>query len=552
VGQDYTSWPLFVSLFIVIGLAMNAALTLMGWPKLIKPLLVAIVFISAVASYYMNAYGVFIDRDMIRNLVETNYLESRDFITPDLLMYLVVWGVFPSWLIVRQPIQFQPRLLRVAVHKSVIIAVSMAMVAGIVLLEYKQYSIFFRNNRHVRHLVVPVNALYGTFGFVKQTYYNSPKQLRTVGTDATPGPVLRQAAKRTLLVLVVGETARASNFSLQGYARETNPRLKKIQGGHYFSNVMSCGTSTATSVPCMFSADTRETFSDDHARHTEGLLDVLHHAGVRVLWLDNNTGCKGVCARVESEDLTQLTLPGVCSTDGCLDAVFLKRFEDILAKDEGPLVVVVHQIGSHGPAYYKRYPPAFRRFTPTCDQGQIDQCEQQAIINTYDNSLLYTDSMLADLIAMLERNNDRFDSAMLYVSDHGESLGENGVYLHGMPYFMAPDNQKHIPMYAWFSSGFNTLMGMDAACLTQRTNAAFSHDHLFHSVLGMMNIQTTVYRENLDMFAGCHETILVNGDPQGEQQNPVGKRGQSRQGQGEDTLPSRALVEAATVRARHP
>jgi lipid A ethanolaminephosphotransferase len=501
VDQDPTAWFFPISLFFVLLFTINAVLTILAWPVLFKPIAIALILISVSASYFMDAFGILIDREMIRNLLETDVQEASDLISLGVLAHFAFWGGVPAYLILRQPISYRS-WFPATIRKLVLLAVSAVIVISIVMLGFKHYSAFFSNNRHVRHLIAPVNVIYSTTSLLKRIHFNTPKQFQLVGTDARPGAILQQSGKRALLVLVVGETARADHFSLQGYERETNPKLKEA-GGIYFSNVSSCGTATATSIPCMFSADTRETFSNERARHTEGFMDVASRAGVRVIWLENNSGCKGICNRTEFEKLSHQKIPGTCVDGECFDEILEMRLEEILKTATGPLLVVLHQRGSHGPAYYKRYPAKFKQFTPVCTDAQLDRCPRQDIVNAYDNTLLYTDSTLAGLTKMLGRNSERFDSALLYISDHGESLGENGVYLHGMPYAIAPKAQTHVPMYIWFSPDFAQTMQFDQQCSREKKANPYSHDNLFHTVLGMLDIKTEVYQSKLDMFSDC-------------------------------------------------
>ena len=235
-----------------------------------------------------------------------------------------------------------------------------------------------------------------------------------------------------LVVLVVGETARAANFSLGGYPRETNPRLAELPIV-YFDDVSACGTTTAVSVPCMFSPYGRKAYSDAKAKSHESLLDVLQRTGVSVLWRDNNSGCKGACERVPQHEGRALRHPDFCAGDACFDEVLLEGLPAWIDALAGDGLVVLHQQGSHGPAYHERSPAAFKRFTPECADAAVESCSRESIVNAYDNTILYTDFVLSRLIALLEREAERFDVAMLYVSDHGESLGENGLYLHGLP-----------------------------------------------------------------------------------------------------------------------
>jgi lipid A ethanolaminephosphotransferase len=307
-------------------------------------------------------------------------------------------------------------------------------------------------------------------------------------------------------VIVVGETARAMNFSLNGYGRETNPELSRQPGLVNFTNVESCGSATAVSVPCVFSALARDDYSDSRAKSQEGLLDVLSHAGMRVLWRDNNSGCKGVCDRVEREDVS-LAVPGdpLCDGDECHDEKLLAGLPELIRTEQRDLVIVLHQKGSHGPAYWKRYPARFARFGPVCATNELEKCDRKAIVAAYDNSILYTDYMLSSVIDILRQASQegQVDTAMLYFSDHGESLGEKGIYLHGAPMIVAPAEQIRVPMMLWLSDRFAARFHIDQRCLAARSNQAFSHDNVFHSVLGMLNITTAVYDPSLDLFQAC-------------------------------------------------
>jgi lipid A ethanolaminephosphotransferase len=326
-----------------------------------------------------------------------------------------------------------------------------------------------------------------------------------------PEPAVRAvtaAHKPTLLVLVVGETARAANFSLNGYPRQTNPELARLAVVN-FPHTAACGTSTEVSLPCMFSPFGRADYDEDRIRRHESLLHLLARAGLHVVWLDNQSGCKGVCEGLELRDLSRARLPGVCDAERCLDEILLHGLRDVVAQATGDTVVVLHQLGNHGPAYFRRYPAAFRRFEPACERRELADCTREQIVNAYDNALLYTDHLLARTIGYLDGLRDRYDVALLYVSDHGESLGEHGLYLHGMPYAIAPREQLEVPMLWWFASDSARSLDVDLACLRRRAAEPASHDHVFHSVLGLLAVTTPRYRPQLDVFSGCRPTRLA-------------------------------------------
>jgi lipid A ethanolaminephosphotransferase len=309
-------------------------------------------------------------------------------------------------------------------------------------------------------------------------------------------------------VLVVGETARAANWGLSGYARQTTPQLAALPVIN-FSDVSSCGTNTEVSLPCMFAPVGRRQYDEQRIRGSEGLLHVMARAGVAVHWRDNQSGCKGVCDGLPNDSVQGLNAPGLCSEGRCLDEGLLQGIDRRLAQAQGTQLLVLHQLGNHGPAYFRRYPAAFARFTPACEDEDLQHCTREQIVNAYDNALLYTDHVLAQLITQLQARADSVDSALLYVSDHGESLGENRLFLHGMPYAIAPDVQTKVPMVMWASPGFAQGVGLDLGCLRQRAQAGVSHDHLFHTLLGLLDVTTSLYEPGWDFSAECRRLPTI-------------------------------------------
>jgi lipid A ethanolaminephosphotransferase len=351
-----------------------------------------------------------------------------------------------------------------------------------------------------------MNYMSALANYSKKKVSLKPAAVKPFGIDAKRGPSWTTPTRKSVTVLVIGETARAVNFSLNGYARETNPRLAKLDGLINFPNVTSCGTDTAQSLPCMFSGAGRAKTSSDISRRREGLLDIIKRAGFPVLWRENQSGCKAVCARVATENLTTSKIPQFFHNSESSDAVLLHQLEDKIAAAGSDAVIVLHMMGSHGPAYYKRYPPEFEKFTPVCKSSQFSHCTGEEIVNAYDNTILYTDHVLGELAEKLKALDAAGQPAsMIYLSDHGESLGEKNIYLHGMPYALAPQVQKHVPMVMWFSPLYQKTFGLDTACLAQRSKSEFSHDNFFHSVLGLLDIETKPYAPELDIFAPCRK-----------------------------------------------
>jgi lipid A ethanolaminephosphotransferase len=376
--------------------------------------------------------------------------------------------------------------------------------AGALLAVFQDFAPLMRNNKEIRYLITPANYLYSLARVLQSDARAVSRSREPVGEDAVLADSWAERKKPALLVIVVGETARAANWGLSGYVRQTTPQLAGLNVIN-FSQVTSCGTNTEVSVPCLFSVYGRRRYDEDKIRHSESLLNVLARTGMRVVWRDNQSGCKGACAGVEEERLGSAKEPAWCDGDRCLDEILLHGLDSVLADTKGNLVLVLHQLGNHGPAYFKRYPPDFRKFEPVCETADLAKCPREAVVNAYDNALLYTDHMLAQTIAYLKRQEAKYDSAMIYVSDHGESLGENGLFLHGVPYSIAPKEQTEVPMLMWFSPGYLSSFRIDAGCLRQRATQPASHDHLFHSVLGLLDIKTRVYDRSMDLAGRCRE-----------------------------------------------
>lgn len=496
----------FLLAFFGFVAALHAAfLSLFAWRWTFKPVLVFCLVAAALGANFMLTYGVVIDRTMMVNVLQTDVRESKELLSLQLVMILGLMATLPAiWL---WRLELKQRSLWLQLRGNLLTffgAVILAVV--VVMLSFQSMASMMRNHKQLRFMINPLNSVYALSEIALEPFARPKKPMIAIGQDARPGATWQKSGKPPLFVLVVGETARAANFSLNGYARETNPELA-TENVASFLNVYSCGTSTAASVPCMFSHLGREAYDKRDADY-QALLDVLDHAGVAVLWRDNNAGCKGTCGNIQNEDLSHATNPKFCTSQECFDEVMLHQLDERLAKltngdAHKGIVVVLHQKGSHGPAYYIRSPKAYKKFMPECETNALQSCTREQVTNAYDNTILYTDHFLAQTVAWLKTRADHYDTAMLYVSDHGESLGENNTYLHGLPYMIAPDVQKHVPMVLWLSPQMEQRRGLNTACMQGQRNAALSHDNLFHSVLGLLDIQTDVYRADRDMFKAC-------------------------------------------------
>ncbi len=503
-GLSFASLPMLAGTFLIIALFFNACLTLASFRYIAKPVLIALVLVASAASYFTMVYGIVIDKAMVQNVFETDTREAVELLNWGLITKIGMFGVLPSFLIARAQILF-PSGLRGLMKRGGIAGGSLLLAALLLLCLFKSLAPALREHRELRFLLTPTNLLQATHGYARNRWA-TPVVVAPLGRDAVKGGAWAGQPRKTLTVIVVGETARASSFSLNGYVRNTNPLLAQQQGLINFTHVSSCATATAISVPCVFSALGRDDFSQSKASSQEGLLDVLTHAGFDVEWRDNNSGCKGVCERVKYVDMSHpVQQDSRCDGDECYDERLLDGLAERIRQSDQDLVVVLHQKGSHGPAYAKRYPRAFSKFGPVCTTSQLEKCSRESIMAAYDNTILYTDYFLSKTIDLLREMAERedVDTAMLYFSDHGESLGEKNVYLHGAPYIFAPREQTDVPMMLWMSQQFSERFGIDRTCLKERRNQALTHDNIFHSVLGMLDVNTAVLNPRLDLFHAC-------------------------------------------------
>ena len=498
---------LFATAFaLIIASILASLLSIFAWRYTLKPVITLLLLLAAFASHYMLTYGILVDTLMVINVLQTDTREARDQLSWQLAVTVLVLGVLPAMWLWRQPMSlltWKHQLLRNSLLCLTGLVLSFAMLQWV----FQDFASLMRNHTQLRYQINPLNSIYALLDLtvIPSDRPNGP--IQALGTDAHIVHRSTATAERPpLLVLVLGETARSQNFSLNGYERLTNPLLAK-ENITSFTQVESCGTSTAESVPCMFSHLGRVAYAQRN-QDFENLLDVLQHAGYAVLWIDNQSGCKDQCDRVTNINTSNLQVPDHCEAGECRDTVMLTRIDAELAKLPAErrargTVVVMHQMGSHGPAYFKRTPDEFKKFVPECQDTSLSHCDRAQVVNAYDNTILLTDYFLTRVIAWLKTQEKTNTPAMLYVADHGESLGEKNLYLHGLPFAVAPAEQKTVPLITWLSPGFEQLTRVNTRCLQANRDKSLSHDNLFHSVLGLMAVKTTVYQRERDFFAAC-------------------------------------------------
>ena len=424
----------FVAAVAIALTAILTAILLIALQRPIAKALLALLFLgSAVTGYYVGAYGIYLDPGMMRNVLHTDVREAFELVSLSMLASVALLAGVPIALLAW--IRIAPSSRRDAlVVRPLLALLSLAIAVAALLTVGRSFASLMRNSPDVRYLATPLNYLWSlpVAAFADEKTVIKPRA--PVGLDAHRAS--RANARPAFVVLVIGEAARAANWQLDGYARETTPELAARNDVINFPNATSCGTSTEASLPCLFAPFGRA--HAERARASESLLDVAQRAGIDVLWRDNQSGCKSVCAGVRSELIDAKSAPQACRDGQCYDEGLLEGFDAVVAHAaQRDALLVLHQKGSHGPGYFRRYPPAFRRFAPACEARDLTDCTPGSIVNAYDNTIAYTDHVLAQTIALLAREDATRDAALLYVSDHGESLGEDGLYLHGLPWAIA-------------------------------------------------------------------------------------------------------------------
>jgi len=498
---------LLVALAVLVVALHGLILGVLGVRSLLRPAIASLTLVAAGAAHFIDAYGVMLDPSMLRNVLATHPAEALELLTANFAFDLVVKGVLPAMIFLRWPVRVLP-WRQALLERAALLVSALGVIVITVWVFYQPLSSLMRNQRELRYLITPVNVLWSGGVALSAQSQLAIAPRAPIGLDAKPGESWAGRQRPLVVVMVVGETARAANWGLNPGARETTPELRQLPVIN-FSQVQSCGTNTEVSVPCMFAPVGRRDYDERRIRSQESLLHVLQRAGVQVHWLDNQSGCKGVCDELPNAFVKD-RVQGGCPPGGCLDDRLLDGFSDRLANAQGTHLWVLHMLGNHGPSYFRRYPQSFEHFKPACREDDLHHCSVEAVGNAYDNALRFTDHVLAQTIASLRRVADRVDSALIFVSDHGESLGEKGLFLHGIPYRIAPVEQTRVPMVWWLSPGLDAAIGTPFGCVDRelrRVSATpVAHDHLFHSLLGLLDVRTALREPTLDLLAGCRSS----------------------------------------------
>lgn len=501
------------AIVVLVGSATYLWFMLWSWPRVRRVAWSVNLVLAAAVQYYMLRYGMVMDSSMVRNVLQTNFTEGLALFSPGMLVHVALYAGLPVLWLYRGVQCKTGQARRGWMLSALAVLLALGTMVGSGLAMYRELAPLLRNHTEIRYLINPLATVVSFAQVTLKPLFKPNRPFRAITEGAVLGGTYAAAAASThkppLLVLVVGETARADHFGLNGYPRDTTPELTARHVINW-TQAWSCGTNTLASVPCMFSHLGKSGYEGRKFEYGN-LMDVLQAAGLGVDWLDNQSGCKGVCDRIPHAQADQIATPAEvkqwCKDSECLDQLMVGLLDQRLqalpeaARSKGA-VLVLHQMGSHGPAYHRRSSAATKQFKPECTTHVTSDCSHAELVNVYDNSMRETDLFVARTIDWLQKQQGQYETALMYVSDHGESLGENGLYLHGLPYAIAPDTQKHVPWLLWPGS-LQARTGMSETCARASVEQRITHDNYFHTVLGMLDVQTPLYKKELDMLQPC-------------------------------------------------
>lgn len=438
-------------------------------PKFIGKFLLVLFFnINAIAIYFINTYSVIIDKTMISNILNTNYEESSSFFSFGLIIYLLFLGVIPSIFIVRVKIineSFKKKLTT--------FLLTLIFIVSLVFANSSNWLWIDKHSTKLGALAMPWSYVINTSRFYIHKSQENKKEI------LLPDATIKDTEK-SIAVLVIGESARSENFSLYGYKKNTNPLLSKIKNVYSFK-ATSCATYTTAGIKCILE-------HENTSKLYEILPNYLYRNNVEVIWRTTNWGEPPIHIKnyLNRHDIEKKYGGGYSN----YDEILLNGLqEQILVSKNNKILIVLHTTTSHGPTYNKKYPPQFEKFKPVCNSVELGKCTTEELVNAYDNTIVYTDYILSNLIESLKQL-DEYKSTMLYVSDHGESLGENNLYMHGLPVSIAPKEQLDIPFIVWLSDDYKKI----------KSHEELSQNHVFHSVLNFLAIESPIYDENMSIF----------------------------------------------------
>lgn len=460
---------------VVIMLALNFMMTylLMFLMRIVGRILLAIFsIINATAVYFIITYSVMIDATTIENVFNTRYSEASGFFSWGLWLFILVFGVVPALWCLLQPVVFgKAKKLAVYCGSSLVIALVVSLA------NFNQTLFISQHDTELGGLLQPWSYLVNTCRIASFSIDEQAEEIKLPDAKIADND-------KAVVVLVIGESARKANFQLYGYKRDTNPLLSKLQNLKVYE-ATSCATyTTAGSKAILEPKDSGDLY--------ELLPNYAFRTGVDVAWRTSNWGEPPIhIDEYLTDDELGDQYPDVDKDyDGILFAGIRQRIE---SSKSNKVLIILHTSTSHGPKYADKYPKDFEVYKPVARNVEEGEKNVGLLVNAYDNTIRYTDFLLDNLISTLRAMTD-WKSAMIFISDHGESLGENKMFMHGLPMKLAPKEQYEIPFLVWTSDNFRNYKTKD------ELPAVLEQHYIFHSVLNLLSIDSPAYNKDFDIF----------------------------------------------------
>jgi lipid A ethanolaminephosphotransferase len=456
--------------------------------RLFKYVLAFLIVFNAIFAYAIFDIGVEIGFDSIFATIQADREDIMMYINFKSFCFFSFFGILPTFLLLKLHTE-KYNTIKIAKYHLIPLLI-------IVLFVSKYHEKVFRlgYRKSYSAYVLPYSYLDGVFFYIKK--YTIPKMKMKSKPKICKDAIMSNKNENTLIVFVLGEASRRDRYSLNGYKKLTNPNLSQQSDLFNFSNVTSCATYTAKAVPCILSPLEREKFTLPVS--TNNILDILQDFNFDVKWRGTQGHCYGTCINIK--DVSYI------KTHGWIDKI---RQGDIVLRDELDKMipnlnkntfVVLHPLGSHGP-YNAKFPTDMKGiFKPYKEdtESHLDMTKEE-LDNAYDNTILYTDYLLSEIIKTLEKVKDK-NVMMFFTADHGDSLGENGVYGHSSPYEKAGDEQKQVPMMIWMNENFIKNYKINTQALKRKLRNSYSHDNVFHSILDVVGVEGDCVKKELSLF----------------------------------------------------
>ncbi len=461
-----------IASLVIIMLVLNFMMTYLAMfcMRIVGRIVLAILsIINATAVYFILTYSVFIDATTIENVFNTRYSEASGFFSWGLWLFILVFGVLPALFCL-----FQPVVMGKAKKLGIYCGGSLAVTLVIGLLNINQTLFISQHDTELGGLLQPWSYIANTYRIISFRQDEQAEEIKLPDGKITD-------EEKAVVVLVIGESARKANFQLYGYKRDTNPLLSKQKELKVYQ-ANSCATyTTAGSKAILEPKDCDDLY--------ELLPNYAFRTGVDVSWRTSNWGEPPIHI---DEYLTDPQLADLYGVSNAYDDILFHGLrERIESSKKNKVLIILHTSTSHGPQYANKYPKEFEVYKPVAMNVEEGEKNVGMLVNAYDNTIRYTDYLLDSLINTLHAMTD-WKSAMIFISDHGESLGENKMFMHGLPMKLAPKEQYEIPFLVWTSENFRTYKSDLPAVLEQH--------YIFHSVLNLLSIQSPAYNKDLDIF----------------------------------------------------